>query len=73
MATLRRASGTRIGLPATKWMVEIGAFFLRTDSELTCQSRRVVPGRLAAAGFSFTFPRWQDAAEDLVTRWRKGA
>ena len=72
MATLRSAWGTRIGLPATKWMVEIGAFFLRTDSELTFKSRRVVPGRLSAAGFSFEFPSWHEAAPELVARWRKG-
>src|SRR5262245_33495539 len=46
MAALRAAQGLRIGLPATKWMVEIGAFFLRTDTELMLKSRRVIPGRL---------------------------
>lgn len=70
MAELRRASGTRIGLPATRWMAEVGAFFLRTDTELTLKSRRVVPGRLISAGFRFDFPTWPSAARDLVTRWR---
>ena len=46
MAALRAAWGTRVGLPATRWMAEIGAFFLRTDTELMLKSRRVVPGRL---------------------------
>jgi uncharacterized protein (TIGR01777 family) len=70
MAALRRASGTRVGLPATKWMAEIGAFFLRTDTELTFKSRRVVPGRLLGAGFAFDFPDWPAAATDLVARTR---
>ena len=70
MAALRAASGTRIGLPATKWMVEIGAFFLRTDSELTLKSRRVVPSRLLHAGFTFHFPLWPEAARNLVERSR---
>ena len=70
MAALRAAYGTRLGLPATKWMVEIGAFFLRSDTELTLKSRRVVPGRLLDAGFSFDFPNWPDAARDVVARWR---
>ena len=70
MAALRAAWGRRIGLPATKWMVGIGAFFLRTDPELTLKSRRVVPGRLLGAGFSFEFPAWPDAARDLVERRR---
>jgi hypothetical protein len=50
--------------------VEIGAFFLRTESELVLKSRRVVPGRLLDAGFEFEFPAWPQAAEDLVRQWR---
>jgi len=72
MAALRAACGVRMGLPATRWMAEIGAFFLRTDTELTFKSRRVVPGRLLAAGFAFDWPDWPAAARDLVTRWRAG-
>jgi len=70
MAALRAAWGVRLGLPATKWMVGIGAFFLRTDPELTLKSRRVVPGRLLDAGFAFEFPAWPDAARDLASRRR---
>jgi NAD dependent epimerase/dehydratase family enzyme len=70
MAAVRAASGTPIGLPATKWMAEIGAFFLRSDTELTLKSRRVIPGRLLRAGFSFDFPTWPDAARDIVERQR---
>jgi len=51
-----------------RWMVAIGAFFLRTDTELVLKSRRVVPGRLAAAGFTFDFPDWAPAARELVAR-----
>jgi uncharacterized protein len=67
-AALRAAWGARIGLPASKWMLEIGAFLLRTDTELILKSRRVVPGRLLDAGFTFDFPQWRDAARDLVSR-----
>jgi uncharacterized protein (TIGR01777 family) len=70
MAALRAAWGTQVGLPATKWMAEIGAFLLRTDTELTLKSRRVVPTRLLEAGFRFDFPEWPAAAKDLVERWR---
>lgn len=70
MAGLRAAWGARIALPATKWMAAIGAFFLRTDTELTLKSRRVVPTRLLDARFAFEFPEWADAARDLVERWR---
>lgn len=70
MRDLRQAWGTPIGLPATKWMLEIGAFLMRTETELVLKSRRVVPGRLLEAGFEFNFPRWRDAAEDLCRRWQ---
>lgn len=65
MAELRRAWGVPIGLPATEWMLEIGTFVLRTESELVLKSRRVVPGRMLGAGFSFTYPEWPAAAADL--------
>ena len=42
-----------MGLPATKWMAELGAFALRSDTELLLKSRRVVPGRLLDEGFTF--------------------
>ena len=58
----------RVGLPATRWMLEVGAFFMRTETELVLKSRRVVPGRLLEAGFEFAFPEWEDAARDLVSR-----
>jgi uncharacterized protein len=49
-------------------MVEMGVFFLRTDTELLLKSRRVVPGRLLDARFRFDFPEWAPAAQDLVGR-----
>lgn len=65
---LRKALGVRIGLPATKWMAEIGAVFMKTDTELILKSRRVVPGRLLEAGFEFGFPDWEQAVANLVRR-----
>ncbi|WP_425617844.1 TIGR01777 family oxidoreductase [Anatilimnocola sp. NA78] len=70
MRTLRHAWGTKIGLPASQWMLEIGALFLRTESELILKSRRVVPTRLLESGFAFRYAQWADAARELVRRWR---
>jgi uncharacterized protein (TIGR01777 family) len=70
MSVLRHVWGRRSGLSATEWMLEFGAMFLRTETELILKSRRVVPGRLLAAGFKFQFPDWPSAAQDLVRRWR---
>jgi uncharacterized protein (TIGR01777 family) len=72
MADLRRAWGTSIGLPAARWMLEIGARLMRTESELVLKSRRVVPGRLLHDGFVFAYPEWPAAARDLCRRWREG-
>jgi uncharacterized protein len=71
MRALREAWGTPVGLPATRWMAELGAFALRTDTELLLKSRRVTPGRLLGAGFLFEHERWPDAAADLVHRARR--
>ena len=71
MSGLRRAWGIRFGLPAARWMLEVGALFLRTETELILKSRRVVPGRLLKAGFAFEYPSWPAAAQELCTRWRE--
>ena len=68
MHDIRQAAGVKVGLPAMEWMLEIGAVFLKTETELLLKSRRVVPGRLLEAGFVFEFPIWQEAARDLCKR-----
>jgi uncharacterized protein (TIGR01777 family) len=68
---LRQQWGTRIGLPTARWMLEVGTFFLRTESELVLKSRQVVPGRLLDAGFEFAYPTWPEAASELVSRWKR--
>ena len=70
MRLLRRAWRRPVGLPATRWMAEIGALVLRSDTELLLKSRRVVPTRLERAGFVFDHPRWEQAVGDLVRRRR---
>jgi hypothetical protein len=70
MRALRQAWGIRVGLPAPRPLLELGALFLRTETELILKSRRVVPGRLLRAGFEFQFPEWPEAASELVGRWR---
>src|SRR5438552_14889382 len=34
MASIRRVCGVRFGLPAPRWALEIGAFFMGTETEL---------------------------------------
>jgi uncharacterized protein len=70
MRELRRAWGISFGLQSTEWMLEIGALFLRTETELILKSRRVVPEILTGKGFTSQFPKWPQAARDLCDRWR---
>lgn len=65
MQILREACGVRLGLPARGWMLELGAVYMRTETELILKSRRVVPARLLEHGFEFRYPDWRDAALDL--------
>jgi hypothetical protein len=69
MRGLRKAMGIRLGLPSARWMLEIGAVFLQTETELILKSRRVVPERLLNSGFVFKYPAWPEAARDLCREW----
>lgn len=71
LRVLRQAAGVGFGLPTTRLTLEMGAFLLRTESELVLKSRRVIPTRLLETGFHFTYPCWEEAARDLVERWRQ--
>jgi uncharacterized protein (TIGR01777 family) len=70
MRILRRELGAPIGLPAARWMLEIGAFMLRTETELIIKSRKAVPARLLQAGFEFRFPTLAEAAREIEGRVR---
>jgi len=68
MSELRAAAGIPFGLPAGPLMLELGAFFLGTETELVLKSRRVIPGILTQSKFVFQFPTWPEAARDLCDR-----
>jgi len=62
---LREAWGVKFGFPAPAFLVELGTWAMRTESELVLKSRRVVPTRLLDSGFEFAFPSWELAAKNL--------
>ena len=72
MQTFRQVCGIPIGLPAAEWMLEIGAFVMRTETELLLKSRRVAPGKLLGKGFHFQFPKLEEALRDLEQGVRAG-
>jgi len=67
MRCLREAVGMPFGMPSMRWMLEVGAFFLRTETELLLKSRRVKPGRLLISGFEFEFEHIADALAEIET------
>lgn len=74
MRELRRAMRVPVGLPATSWMVRVGApLFMRTDPELALYGRYVMPKRLIDEGFEFQFPDLRAALCDLFSRRADGA
>jgi len=72
MRLLRGLLGVPVGLPAARWMLEAGAFLLRTETELIIKSRRVVPRRLLEEGFQFRYAHMEDAFIALERRLRGG-
>ncbi|TBN56978.1 TIGR01777 family protein [Glaciihabitans arcticus] len=68
MATLRRVLGVPFGIPLFRWMLELGAFAIRTETELLLKSRWVLPTRLLAEGFEFEHPELEGAVRDITGR-----
>jgi len=64
MATVREVLGARIGPPMPRWMLELGAIGIRTETELVLKSRWVLPEKLAAAGFEFRYPTLEPAIRE---------
>jgi uncharacterized protein (TIGR01777 family) len=66
MALLEAHYRPRWHLPQPRWLLEIGAFLLRTETELLLKSRKVVPQRLLEVGFRFRYPTCAQALNDLL-------
>ena len=72
MKKIREACGVSFGLPATAWMIEMGCFFMQTESELVLKSRKVVPKRLLDEGFVFEFEELGEALGNDFGRDARG-
>lgn len=66
MATLRKITGNKMALPAFKWMLEMGAAMIGTETELMLKSRWVYPARLLETGFRFRYEQIGDALQNIV-------
>ncbi|WP_309708891.1 DUF1731 domain-containing protein [Pseudolysinimonas sp.] len=72
MRSIRRAVGVPFGIPLHRWLLEPGAWAIRTETELVLKSRWVIPERLLDAGYVFAYPDVADAVRAVVaTRGRR--
>ena len=66
MRKLRPACKRPFGLPAPKWLLELGARVIKTETELILKSRFIQPEKLVHTGFEFTYPTLDSALKNLV-------
>jgi uncharacterized protein len=66
MKTLRLITGHTLGLPAPAWLLEAGAKFIGTETELILKSRWVYPAKLLQSGFMFKYNVLEHALSDIV-------
>ena len=71
MRSIRRALKVPFGIPLHRWMLEPGAWAIRTETELVLKSRWVVPERLSDAGYTFQFPELDSAIVAIVNERRR--
>lgn len=72
MALVRAHERAPFGPPLRRWMLELGALGLRTETELVLKSRWVLPQRLLEAGYRFRHPRLDGAIGSIVAGERSG-
>src|SRR5262249_42790234 len=71
IGALRDASGAPLGLPPARWMLATRAAFFGAGTGVGLKNPPRVPATRIGAGFSFRFPPWPEAADDLCRGWRQ--
>jgi uncharacterized protein len=71
MRSIRRALRVPFGIPLHRWLLEPGAWAIRTETELVLKSRWVIPERLLATGYRFAYPGVDDAVRQIVEERRR--
>ncbi len=66
MKIFREKMKMPFGIPTPKFLLEIGAFLIRTETELLLKSRWVTPQRLQNEGFEFDYPDLGKAIEESL-------
>lgn len=73
MKAIRRSIGAPFGIPAPRFVLEIGTALIRSETELVLKSRWVVPERLLEAGYDFEYSRVDQAIGQIVSARRTGS
>ena len=68
MTLLREKLNWSFGIPSPKWLLEMGAVFIRTETELILKSRWVLPDKLIKLGFEFTYPKIDTCISNLIKK-----
>ncbi len=68
MQTLRKILKISIGIPFSKPLLELGAIFIKTETELILKSRNVIPEKLQKHGFQFSYPELKPALQQLIVK-----
>lgn len=66
MKKLRIALKVPFGIAQPEWLLEFGAKFIQTETELVLKSRNVIPKRLQENGFTFKFDTLEKTFKNLT-------
>lgn len=66
MSKMRQAMNRSFGLPSPKWLLELGAVMIQTETELILKSRWVIPERLEQEGYVFKFPELDQTLRHIL-------
>jgi len=69
MRAIRRAVGgfaKFVGLPTPNFLLGVGAWLIRTETELVLKSRKVAPKNLVEAGYRLKYERVEDALDAIM-------
>jgi hypothetical protein len=66
MQKIREKLNMPIGINQPKWLLEIGAWLIKTETELILKSRWVCPEKLVNEGFKFHFEKMEETITTLI-------
>ena len=67
MQAFRKIMKMPLGLPTPKWLLKIGAIFIKTETELVLKSRWVIPEKLLQLGYQFKYPVIDYALKNILS------